>query len=160
MAKIYTALLRISIGFVFLWGFLDKLFGLGFSTDPAKSWLMGASPTAGYLSNATRGPFAEIFQSLTGNPITDWLFMLGLLGVGTAFVLGIALRFSSYAGAMMMALLYLSAFPPTTNPLIDDHVIYALLLLFLAQTNSGNYLGLGKNWNKSLIVKTLPFLRN
>lgn len=160
MAKIYTALLRIGIGFIFLWGFLDKLFGLGFSTTPAKSWMVGASPTAGYLSNATRGPLAEIFQSLTGNPVTDWLFMLGLLGVGVAFVLGIALRFSSYAGATMMILLYLSAFPPATNPLIDNHIIYALLLLFLAQAGAGDYLGLGKNWNKSLIVKTLPFLRN
>ncbi len=160
MVKVYTALLRISIGFIFLWTFLDKLFGLGFSTLSERSWISGASPTAGYLSNATRGPLAEVFQSLTGNPVTDWLFMLGMLGVGVAFVLGIALKFSSFAGAAMMALLYLSAFPPATNPLIDNHVVYALLLLFLAQADAGNYLGFGKNWNKGSVVKMFPFLRN
>ncbi len=160
MAKIYIALLRISIGFIFIWTFLDKLFGLGFSTDPAKSWIAGSSPTAGYLSNATYGPFAEVFQSLMSNPVTDWLFMLGMLGVGVAFILGIALKFSSYAGALMMGLFYLSAFPPATNPLVDNHVIYALVLLFLGQSDAASHLGVGKKWNKSLIVRKFPLLRN
>lgn len=159
MVKTYIGLLRVSIGFIFLWAFFDKLFGLGYATAPEKSWLNGVSPTLGYLKNATHGPFAEFFQSLAGNPIVDFLFMAGLLGVGAAFVLGIAMKFASLAGAAMLILMYLSAFPPANNPIVDDHIIYALVLLFLGNSGSKNRGSLSTWWNKTSIVKTFPFLR-
>lgn len=158
--KVFIPLLRISIGVVFLWPFFDKLLGLGFSTLPERAWIAGGSPTSGYLMNGTEGPLANAFQSLAGNPVVDYLFMFGLLGVGLAFVLGIALRFASVAGAAMMILLYLSAAPPENNPLIDDHIIYALVLLVLAGLNAGEEIGFSKKWSKSKIVKILPFLKN
>ncbi|MER7365496.1 hypothetical protein ABT353_22580, partial [Nonomuraea wenchangensis] len=40
---------RISIGWVFLWAFLDKTFGWGFATPAAKAWINGGSPTTGFL---------------------------------------------------------------------------------------------------------------
>ncbi len=73
--------LRIVLGLVFLWTFLDKTFGLGFSTATDKSLLTGNSPTAGFLEFGTNGPLATIFQSMEGSTIVDWLFMLGMLGV-------------------------------------------------------------------------------
>ncbi len=157
MVKTYLSLLRVSIGFIFLWAFFDKLLGLGFATASAKSWLAGNSPTLGYLKNATHGPFAEFFQSLAGNPIVDFLFMLGLLGVGVAFVLGIAMRFAALSGAAMLILMYLSAFPPANNPIIDDHIIYALVLLLLG--NSESKTSISKWWNKTSIAQTFPFLQ-
>lgn len=158
MVKTYLSLLRIAIGFVFLWAFFDKLLGLGYATTPDMSWLAGSSPTLGYLKNATYGPLAEFFQSLAGNPIVDFLFMAGLLGVGVAFVLGIAMRFASLAGATMLILMYLSAFPPANNPIVDDHIIYALVLLVLG--NSESKRGVLQNWwNKTMIAQTFPFLR-
>jgi len=42
-----VAAMRILLGIIFLWAFVDKLFGLGFATSSAKSWLGGASPTSG-----------------------------------------------------------------------------------------------------------------
>ena len=51
-------LLRLSMGWLFLWGFLDKTFGLNFATTPEDAWLAGGSPTYGFLSYATKGPFA------------------------------------------------------------------------------------------------------
>lgn len=153
-------MLRISIGFVFLWAFFDKLLGLGFSTLSERAWIAGGSPTTGYLMNATKGPFANVFQSLAGNPLIDYLFMLGLLGVGLAFILGISLRFASIAGATMMVLMYLSAAPPENNPLVDDHIIYALVLLVLAGLKAGEEMGFSKQWSKSKIAKLLPFLKN
>lgn len=160
MAKIYIPLLRISIGFVFLWAFLDKLLGLGFATLSERAWVVGGSPTTGYLANATEGPFANLFQSLAGNPLIDYLFMFGLLGVGLAFVLGIALRFASLAGATMMVLMYLSVVPPENNPIVDEHIIYALVLLILAELKAGEQMGFSKPWSKSKVAKLLPFLRN
>ncbi len=159
MVKTYIGLLRVSIGFIFLWAFFDKLLGLGYATSPDRSWLAGSSPTFGYLKNATHGPLAEFFQSLAGNPIVDFLFMAGLLGVGVAFVLGIALRFSSYVGSLMLALMYLSAFPPANNPVIDDHIIYALVLLVLANIDSKKNNAISSWWSKTSIAKTFPFLR-
>jgi len=160
MKKLYIGLLRISIGSIFLWAFFDKLLGLGFATLSERAWIVGGSPTTGYLMNAPKGPFANVYQGLAGNPLIDYLFMLGLLGVGLAFVLGIALRFASLAGATMMVLMYLSVFPPANNPIIDEHIIYALVLLVLAALNAGEEMGFAKQWSKSKIVKLLPFLKN
>src|SRR6476620_930587 len=70
------AALRIATGFVFLWAFLDKTFGLGYSTPDARAWINGGSPTNGFLSHVDYGPFKGFFNAIAGNPIADWLFML------------------------------------------------------------------------------------
>jgi thiosulfate dehydrogenase [quinone] large subunit len=93
--------LRIVLGFIFLWTFLDKTFGLGFSTTPDKSLLSGSSPTAGFLKFGSEGPLATIFQGMAGSAIVDWLFMLGMLGVGLALILGIGMKIATYSGALM-----------------------------------------------------------
>ncbi|MCR4279652.1 MAG: hypothetical protein NUV78_02880 [Candidatus Zambryskibacteria bacterium] len=130
--KIIWLKLRLVMGLIFLWAFADKLFGLGYATSSDKSWLNGGSPTAGYLTNATRGPFVEFFQSLAGMPLVDWLFMLGLLGVGLTLIFNKFVSYGAIAGSIMMALMYLSAFPPSNNPLIDEHIVYILVLSALA----------------------------
>ena len=147
------------MGFIFLWAFLDKTFGFGFSTPIERSWLNGGSPTTGYLTNAVSGIFADNFRSLAGNIMVDWLFQLGLLFVGTAMLLGIATRLAGYTGALMMFLIFLSVFPPQTNPLIDDHMIYILVLLGLSTVESGSLFGIKKWWNGLLIVKKYPILK-
>lgn len=152
-------ILRVSMGFIFLWAFLDKAFGLGFSTPIERSWLNGSSPTTGYLTNAVSGLFADNFRSLAGSVTVDWLFMLGLLFVGTALLLGIATRLAGYIGALMMFLIFLSVFPPSTNPLIDDHVIYILVLLGLSTVDSGSLFGVKKWWKNIDIVKKCPILQ-
>ena len=62
--QMFFGLLRISLGWVFLWPFLDKVFGLGFTTAKESAWLAGGSPTSGFLLYATTGPFASIFQAM------------------------------------------------------------------------------------------------
>ena len=79
-ARFVLALLRIAVGFVFLWSFLDKTFGLHYSTGPSRAWINGGTPAQSYLTGATTGkPLASFFESLA-MPAMDWLFMLGLLG--------------------------------------------------------------------------------
>lgn len=129
--KIYT-ILRIAFGWIFLWAFLDKTFGLGFSTVAEKAWIHGGSPTAGFLSFATKGPFVELFQSLSGNILVDILFMAGLLGIGVSFIFNIYVKYSGWCAALLMILMYISVLPPETNPLVDEHVIYALLAVHFA----------------------------
>ena len=40
-----TAALRLSLGWIFLWAFLDKMFGLGHETTSAQAWINGGHPT-------------------------------------------------------------------------------------------------------------------
>lgn len=131
---IYGAL-RIVMGFVFLWAFIDKTFGLGFATKAGDAWIRGGSPTTGFLTHAVKGPFAEFFKGFAGVAIVDWLFMLGLLFVGLTLLSNRAVRWGALAGIAMMALMYLALLPPTNNPLIDEHIVYILVLVLLGTRN-------------------------
>lgn len=162
MNKLHTALgvSRIAMGWIFLWAFLDKLFGLGFATAAEKAWLAGGSPAAGFLNFATKGPFGEIFKSMAGSVLVDWLFMIGLLGIGVALILGIATRLATCAAMLMLALMYLAGFiPPEHNPVIDDHIMYILILFVLYYGDAGDYLGFGKAWKKTKLANKVKCLR-
>lgn len=130
--KLVWLKLRIVMSLIFLWAFVDKTFGLGFATTPDKAWINGGSPTYGFLTFGTEGPFAEIFRSLAGIGLVDWLFMLGLLGVGLTLLLNRFVVFGAIAGGVMMILMWLATFPPENNPLIDDHIVYIFVLAILA----------------------------
>jgi len=153
-------LLRLVMGFVFLWAFVDKLFGFGFTTTADKAWLVGGSPTSGFLQFGVHGPFASFFQSLAGVPLVDWLFMLGLLFIGTSLMLGIFMRLGGWAGIAMLVLMYLAVgLSPANNPFIDDHIVFILVITILVLTNSGQYLGLGKWWENTTLVQKYKFLK-
>ncbi|MGB3906213.1 MAG: hypothetical protein WBB22_14990 [Anaerolineae bacterium] len=152
------AALRIAMGWLFLWAFLDKLLGLGFATKPEVAWLAGGSPTVGFLANATSGPLAGLYQSMAGNPVVDWLFMLALLALGVALVLGIGIQIAGYAGTLLVLLMWSSRLPPASNPVIDEHIIYAIILVGLATVRAGQWVGLGGFWSK-VVAKSLPWLQ-
>ena len=118
MKKMIWFKLRLVMSLIFLWAFVDKLFGLGFATKSENSWLNGGSPTSGFLLNATHGPFAEFFKSLAGVAVVDWLFMLGLLFVGLTLLINRFVSWGAIAGGVMMALMWLSPFPPSNNPFL------------------------------------------
>ena len=159
------AVLRIVTGLVFLWAFLDKTFGLHYSTATANSWINGGSPTKGFLGSVEIGPFQSLFHSMAGTWYADWLFMLGMLGIGLALVAGVAVRAAAVAGVVLLAGMWFAEFPlaqhtsagqpsGSSNPLIDYHVIYALVLVVLAATYAGSTWGLGRVWGR------LPFVSN
>ena len=127
-----TTLLRIAMGFTFLWAFLDKTFGLGFATTKVNAWIAGGSPTVGFLSHAVKGPFAGLFHSLSGVALVDWLFMIGLLFVGVSLLANRFVKWAAIVGSLMLFLMYLALLLPENNPIIDDHIIYILVLISLA----------------------------
>lgn len=130
--KLVWLKLRIIMALIFLWAFVDKVFGLGFATKPESAWIHGGSPTTGFLTFGTHGPFAELFKSLAGNSVVDWLFMLGLLGIGLTLLLNRYVVAGAIAGGAMMLLMWLATFPPVNNPLIDEHIVYLFVLAILA----------------------------
>ncbi len=150
--------LRLGMGWIFFWSFLDKLFGLGFSTSPESAWIAGGSPTSGFLQFGTHGPLSSFYQSLAGNAALDWIFMLGLLLVGLALLLGTGVRVAGYIGALMLFLMWTALLPPEHNPFLDDHIMYILVLLGLTVVKSGRWLGLGEWWSKTSLVKKYPIL--
>ncbi len=152
-------LIRISLGLIFLWAFFDKLLGLGFATKPENAWIYGKSPTLGFLSNAVHGPFKIFYNSLAGNPVVDWLFMLGLLLIGLSLVLGIFNKLASYSGALMVFLMWTSLLPPDNHPFLDNHIIYLLILIGLSIINAGDFIGLGKKWKKINFIKEHKILQ-
>jgi thiosulfate dehydrogenase [quinone] large subunit len=139
--NIYWVVLRLVMGFTFLWAFLDKLFGLGFSTPSKMSWLNGTSPTSGFLKSLN-GPFSGIFNALSSQPVVDWLFMIGLLSIGLCLILGLFLKPASIAGILMMSLMWLALFPSKTNPLIDDHIVYIFVLIGFLIYEPSKYLSI------------------
>jgi thiosulfate dehydrogenase [quinone] large subunit len=157
-ARPLWGLLRLSMGWIFLWAFLDKVFGWGRATAAGKGWLDGGSPTAGFLGHAATGPFKGLYGDIAGAGWADWLFMLGLLGVGGALVLGVAMRIASASGALLLVLMWTAVLPPATNPFMDDHLVYALLLGVLCLTGAGRTLGLGRRWEQLALVRRYPAL--
>jgi thiosulfate dehydrogenase (quinone) large subunit len=163
-ARRILAVARIVIGFFFLWPFLDKTFGLGFSTPTERAWINGGAPAQGYLGNLDPAqPFAGLFQDLFLNPVGDTAFMLGLLGIGVAMITGAGLRVAAVGGTLLMLCMYLVALPwvgePGTNPVLDSHWVEALLLVIAAATLAGDTWGLGRWWASTPAVRRLSWLR-
>jgi thiosulfate dehydrogenase [quinone] large subunit len=164
-------LLRIAMGFVFLWPFLDKLFGLGFGTAPENAWIAGASPTKGFLQFYgvnQNSPFAFIFSDTLGSmyQLVDIAYMAMLLFAGISLMTGIFVRLSSISTIIFLASIYLSAWiinpaegVAVYNPLIDDHIIYIIVLALFLVRPVGDYLGLGKKWSSLSFVEKYPILK-
>lgn len=166
----WLAVTRIALGVTFLWAFLDKTFGLGYSTGSARSWLSGGSPTKGFLSHVEVGPLTDLFHALAGNVVVDWVFMLGLLGIGVALITGVGLWIAAASGAVMMMMMWAAEWPPaqlttagepsgSTNPLVDYHLLYALMLITLAVLRAGHTWGLADRWGASALGRRFPWAR-
>ncbi|WP_152190056.1 DoxX family protein [Georgenia satyanarayanai] len=138
---------RIIIGWVFLWAFIDKTFGLGYMTPSERAWINGGTPAQGFIKGI-EGPFHDIFQ-IFANPFGDVLFMVGLLGIGVAMMLGAGLRIAAVTGTLLLFFMYLAELPMAlggTNPVVDSHWIEAMLLIISAVTLAGDTWGIGRWW--------------
>jgi thiosulfate dehydrogenase [quinone] large subunit len=164
------AVLRIATGLLFLWAFFDKAFGLGYATQAKNAWFSGGSPTKGFLGRVNVGPFESMFRDWAGDWWADTLFMVGLLAIGVALVLGIGLRVAAVTGTLMMLLMWAAEWPlaqhnsageatMSTNPVIDYHIVYALVLIVVATTASGAIWSLTQWWSALPFVRANPWLK-
>jgi thiosulfate dehydrogenase [quinone] large subunit len=161
--------LRLALGFEFLWAFLDKTFGLGYATASKDAWINGGSPTKGFLAGANVGPFQGVFRSLSGVAGMDWLFMIGLLGIGLALILGVAIRPAAFSGALLLLMMWAAVWAPakiaggqpsgSTNPVVDDHIIGIFGLIVLAGLATWGVSYLGRKWASLRVIQTHPWLR-
>ncbi len=164
-------LLRLSLGSVFVWGFLDKIFGLGFDTCRTEEGaidvmcnsavLKGGSPTWGFLNFGTGGSkTAGLVDWLaTDAPdafgFGDLLYLAALLVTGVTFMSGIALRIGAITGTLLMASIYLaSQVWPQFHPFMTEHIIYSLAMIALAALGAGRWLGLADRWSAGVGAKS------
>ena len=127
-------LLRLSMAWVFLYAASHQIFG-GFSV-------------AGFLGSTKT--FHWLFAPMTAEPIASVLSFLvayGHLLIGLSLLAGLFTRVSAIAGIALMALYWMAHmnFPyisDTNNFLLDEHVVYALVLGLLIAAHAGHILGL------------------
>jgi len=144
--KFTLFLLRISLGWLFFYAGITKVFNPEWSAE-------------GYLKTAkTFSGFYEWLIIPGMLPVTNFLNEWGLTLIGAAMILGVFVRISSVLGAVMMVLYY---FPILTFPkiganafLVDQHIIYALAFLLLGA------LGAGKVWGLEAWLKNRPWFSN
>lgn len=153
----FWVILRISMGWLFLWAFFDKLLGLGFSTTYEKSWIAGASPTSGFLQFGAKGFFADIFHNLAGSQVVDYMFMVGILCIGLSLLLGIGLRIACYGGMALSILMWLAVFPPQNNPIFDEHIIYVIGFFGISLEESTAF-SFTEWWRNTELVRRYPIL--
>jgi thiosulfate dehydrogenase [quinone] large subunit len=163
------ALLRISLGLIFLWAFVDKLFGLGFATcrdaktDAVatmceKAWANGGSPTTGFLKFGTKGPLADFYQGLAGATWVDWMFMMALLLVGIALIAGVALKLAAIGGSLLLFMMWTAALLPENNPILDDHIVYILVLIGIYWNRNNTKWSIRNWWMAQPLVKKYSIL--
>lgn len=163
VARRVLAVLRLATGFIFLWAFLDKTFGLGYSTPAERAWVNGGTPSQGFLlGDAVVGPLKPFFASIA-SPASDVLFMIAMLAIGVAVTLGIGLRVSAVVGSFVLLAMWLAEWPigmgaGSTNPIVNYHVIYALSLTVIAVLHAGDTWGAGLPWKRLALVRQARWL--
>ncbi|MEJ7705147.1 MAG: hypothetical protein WKF47_16535 [Geodermatophilaceae bacterium] len=86
-------------------------------------------------------------------------FMLGLAGIGVALMAGVAMRIVAVSGATMLVFMWSAALPPENNPFMDNHLVYALVLVLLALMGAGKTLDLGNRWEATPVGRRNGFLK-
>jgi len=143
-ALIAITVMRVFVGWHFLYEGLAKL------TSP--SW-----SAAGYMKQA-RGPFAEMFRSLSAQPNllanADLITMWGLTLVGLCLMLGLFTRLASIGGIAFLLLFYLCNPPfvgyfysiPTEGSylVVNKNLVELGALVVIFTTGSGRFAGLDR----------------
>ena len=106
---------------------------------------------AGYLGNAkTFEGFFNWFLKPEILPVTNFMNEWGLTFLGVSLILGACVKYSGMLGALLMLLYYFPVldFPKigANSYIIDDHIIYALVLLYFSFVRAGNYMGFDGWW--------------
>jgi thiosulfate dehydrogenase (quinone) large subunit len=136
---IFLVVLRVAMGWLFFHAGIVKILN--------SNWT-----AAGYLNNAKHlGGFYHWLASPSLLPTTNFVNEWALTLLGVSLMLGILIRYTAPLGALLMLFYYLPlSFPkPDANSyIVDEHIIYAITLLYLAAVNAG------KSWGLDGLIKS------
>src|SRR5688572_4152902 len=148
--KKILAALRIALGWLFFYAGITKVLDSDWS---AKGYLLGAKTFSGFYAWLASDGIL---------PLIDFVNKWGLTLLGVSLILGVAVRLFSLFGAALMLLYWLPVldFPRVGHGyLVDDHVVYALVLLFFAAAKAGRWYGLEERCAKLPFCAKYPKLR-
>lgn len=148
--KVSLLLVRLSLGWLFLYSGITKILNPEWSS---LKYLQGAKTFPAFYAWMTQPDILSVV-----NTLNEW----GQLLLGISLILGIAVRLSTTLGAVLMALYYLALPFPYPNPqsfIVDQHIIYAVMLAYLGTVRAGRTYGLEVWCSKLPICEKFPRLR-
>lgn len=126
--------MRVSLGFLFFYAGLSKIL------DPA--WTAESYIKTSHI-------FAEFYAWLALAQNIVWVNFLnqwGLFLIGTALIVGLAVRSASVFGMLIMALYYIPIlqfpFVGAHSYIIDEHIIYIVAFAVMIAFHTGSYWGI------------------
>ena len=135
-----VALLRITVGIIFLWAGLEKLLApaafdaggfLKFATAGTLGWPFVSGEVAeGTVFNPTQGLWLGLADNATAMSIINVLVPLGQIGIGVSLILGLFTRFGAAMGALMMTFFFFAAWDFAYG-IVNQHLAYALICVAL-----------------------------
>lgn len=145
------------MGWSFLWVFMDRLFGLGFPTT--QGWIHGGNPVRGILIYTYEGPLSGAYDWCAAEWPVQAGLMAGLFIVGVGAIFGTWFRMAAFLGAGIYLLMWSARLPPTNNPITDDHLMGALIMIGLAMSNSGKTWSFSDKWQKLPFISERKYLQ-
>jgi thiosulfate dehydrogenase [quinone] large subunit len=125
---------------------------------------------AGFLQFAIPegNPFIGLWQTWASSPAIDFLVQWGLTLTGLGLILGILVRWNAFWGAVMMLFFWAASLtgglsqglPLEHGWVVDDHIVYALLLFGLGAFGAGRIWGLDSVVERSQFVQRNAWLRS
>ena len=161
--KIAIAFTRVAVGWVFLYAGLEKLFGAEpFSAVGFLKFGTIGTTSAHVAEGTVVNPTHDFWVALAGNgtllPLVNFLVVFGEVAIGAALILGIATRFASIMGALMMTLFWVAAWDFAFG-VIEYHSLLAIVTLALGIMGAGEVYGFDAIVDRSPVVQRLPQLR-
>lgn len=164
-----AALLRVIAGVIMLWAGLEKLIGtpggftaagfLKFGTAGSLAWPFVTGEPA---KDAIFNPFQGFWVGLAANdaimPIVNFLVVAGEIGIGIALILGLATRFASIAGALMMFLFFLASWNFAYG-VVNQDLTYLVVFLAIGGMGAGKYYGLDGIAANTTFAQSNPWVR-
>jgi thiosulfate dehydrogenase [quinone] large subunit len=144
---------RIAMGWTFLYAGVTQLI-----IEP--NWSAAAFLTHTKTFHDVLAPFA----APTILPVTDFLVKWGHFLIGLALISGLMVRVSGILGVLLMLVYYMAHldFPyveTKLNFIMDYHLVYAGVIIYLIAVRAGHVYGLGGYVEKLAVIAENPFLR-
>ena len=160
-----AAILRVAIGAIFLTAGIEKAFLTegGFSAAGfLKFGTLGSPILAEAQEKVAYNPTHDVWVALAANAdllsVVNTLVVFGQLAIGVALILGLATRFASAMGTLMMLFFFVAAWDFQFG-LVNQHLTYALVTAFIGYLGAGRYYGLDGIVEATAIVRRQPALR-
>lgn len=142
--------LRLLLGWFMFFAGIEKVLNPDWT---ASSFLLNAKTFPAFYAW-----FAEPINAWWVDPLNAW----GIMLVGMALLLGIAVRLAAWAGAALMIIYYFphNVFPTVPHGyLVEEHIIYATAFILVALFPQAWNFGIG-NMARRTFLGRLPIIRS